>query len=123
VLLCSWKNGASSFAPQWALADTRRFPRAAAADGSALPIVSVFSRETQHAGATAFAALMRHVRSIDSRARTLLMAQVENEVGYLGLGGRRRSTEANRLFAAPVPARPLAAMHEPGTRPTDQGSC
>ena len=102
----SWKNAFSSYAPRWVLADSRRFPRAVAADGSPLPILSVLGDETRRADAAAFAMLMGHLRESDSRARTVLMVQVENEVGYLGLGGRDRSVKANRLFAAPVP-RPL----------------
>lgn len=112
----SWKNAFSSYAPQWVLADTRRFPRAIGADGAALPILSVFGRETERQDSLAFAALMRHVRGSDSRAQTVLMAQVENEVGYLGLGGRDRSAEANRLFAGPVPRQLLQALGKPGLR-------
>ena len=112
----SWKNAVSSYAPQWVLADTKRFPRALAADGTALPILSVFGGETQRLDSLAFAALMRHVRTVDSGPRTVIMAQVENEVGYLGLGGRDRSVEANRLFAAAVPPRLLQALEKPGVR-------
>jgi hypothetical protein len=60
--------------------------------------------------------LMRHVRTIDSGQRTILMVQVENEVGYLGLGGRDRSPEANRLFAGPVPGRLIAALRQQTAR-------
>jgi hypothetical protein len=112
----SWKNAFSSYAPPWVLADTKRFPRAVAADGSATRILSVFGRETRRCDSLAFAALMRHVRSVDSSEQTVLMAQVENEVGYLGLGGRDRSAEANRLFAGRVPAQLLQALKKPGAR-------
>jgi hypothetical protein len=112
----SWKNAFSSYAPEWVLADGRRFPRALAADGSSLPILSVFSGETLRCDSLAFAMLMRHVRTIDSARRTILMVQVENEVGYLGLGGRDRSPEANRLFAGPVPSQLIAALRRPAAR-------
>lgn len=112
----SWKNAFSSYAPQWVLGDARRFPRAVAADGSALPILSVFGRETVRRDGEAFAALMRHVRDIDSGRDTVLMAQVENEVGYLGLGGRDRSAEANRLFGGPVPQQLMQALRRPSSR-------
>jgi hypothetical protein len=42
------------------------------------------------------------VRVKDSEQQTVLMVQVENEVGVLG-SGRDRSPEANRQFAEPVP--------------------
>lgn len=112
----SWKNAFSSYAPRWVLADTRRFPRALAADGTELPILSVFGDQTRRLDALAFAALMRHVRATDGGTRTVLMAQVENEVGYLGVGGRDRSPAANRLFAGPVPQPLLAALAKPGVR-------
>ena len=109
----SWKNAFSSYAPQWVLADARRFPRARAADGAALPILSVFGDDTCRRDSLAFAMLMRHVRAVDSGRHTVLMVQVENEVGYLGLGGRDRSPEANRLFAASVPRQLLEALRKP----------
>jgi Domain of unknown function (DUF5597)/Beta-galactosidase len=112
----SWKNAFSSYAPQWVLTDTKRFPRALGAHGAALPILSVFGAETRRCDAQAFAALMRHVRRIDATADTVVMAQVENEVGYLALGGRDRSQEANRRFAAPVPRRLLEYLERPGAR-------
>jgi hypothetical protein len=47
---------------------------------------------------------MNHVREKDAEQQTVLMVQVENEVGYLGLGGRDRSSAANQLFHSAVPA-------------------
>ncbi len=47
---------------------------------------------------------MAHLRQKDATEQTVLFIQVENEVGYLGLGGRDRSAEADRIFNLPVPA-------------------
>jgi hypothetical protein len=44
-------------------------------------IVSAFSDETRNADAKAFAAFMRHIKEIDGELRTVIMVQVENEVG------------------------------------------
>jgi hypothetical protein len=112
----SWKNAFSSYAPQWVLADSRRFPRALGADGTATPILSVFGGQTAHCDSLAFAALMRHVREIDSREQTVIMAQVENEVGFIGVGGRDRSPAANRLFAGQVPPQLVRALEQPASR-------
>ena len=109
----SWKNAFSSYAPEWVLADGTRFPRARAADGSTLPILSAFGDATRRRDSLAFAMLMRHARAIDSGRGTILMVQVENEVGYLGVGGRDRSPEANRLFAGQVPRELIAALRSP----------
>jgi beta-galactosidase GanA len=98
----SWKNAFSNYAPSWVKSDPKRFPRAESADGRPLEILSTLSAETRSSDSRAFTALMRHVRETDSDQQTVLMVQVENEVGYLG-PGRDRSTEADRLFAGPVP--------------------
>jgi beta-galactosidase GanA len=60
------------------------------------------SAATQEADARAFAALMRHIKEVDARDHTVLMMQVENEVGVLG-DSRDRSDAANKAFASNVP--------------------
>ena len=99
----SWKNAFSEYAPAWVLSDTKRFPRAISAGGLPLEILSSLGKETVRADSRAFAALMRHLRERDAQQQTVLMVQVENEVGYLGVGGRDRSDAANRLFRQQVP--------------------
>jgi|tagenome__1003787_1003787.scaffolds.fasta_scaffold20882436_1 beta-galactosidase GanA len=105
----SWKNAFSNYAPSWVKSDEKRFPRAESADGRALEILSTFSAETRRFDSRAFAALMRHLHESDSDQQTVLLVQVENEVGYLGQG-RDRSAEANRLFAGPVPEALVRAL-------------
>jgi hypothetical protein len=99
----SWKNAFSNYAPAWVKSDPKRFARAESANGQPLEILSTFSAENRAADSRAFAALMHHLRDQDSQQQTVLMVQVENEVGYIGSGGRDRSAEANRLFRAAVP--------------------
>jgi hypothetical protein len=99
----SWKNGVSSYAPAWVKKDTKRFPRAVSAEGDELEILSTLGAETLKSDGRAFAELMKHIREKDAEQQTVLMAQVENEVGYLGRG-RDRSEAANRLFRSAVPA-------------------
>ena len=98
----SWKNALSNYVPAWVKFDAKRFPSAESADGKPLEILSTFSMEARRADGRAFASLLRHVREIDSGGLTVLMVQVENEVGYLG-PGRDRSAEAERMFRAAVP--------------------
>ncbi len=100
--LASWKNGMSSYAPAWVKQDTRRFPRVVE-HGSEVEILSPAGAQTQEADAHAFAALMQHLKAVDSRDHTVLMMQVENEVGVLG-DTRDHSAAANRAFDSPVPA-------------------
>ncbi len=105
----SWKNAFSNYAPSWVKADAKRFPRAESAEGRPLEILSTLSTENRRADSRAFAALLRHVREKDSQQQTVLMVQVENEVGYLGRG-RDRSAEANRLFHGRVPEALMRAL-------------
>lgn len=98
----SWKNAFSEYAPAWVKSDIRRFPRAESIHGEPLEILSTFSAATVRADSGAFRALMAHLREKDGARQTVLMVQVENEIGYLG-PGRDRSPEANRQFNGPVP--------------------
>ncbi len=79
----SWKNSMSTYVPAWVKRDTKRFPRAIAADGTPQDILSVFGKETLAADARAFAALMAHLKAVDGDKHTVLMVQVENEMGFL----------------------------------------
>jgi beta-galactosidase GanA len=79
----TWKNSMSSYAPGWVKRDPARFPRTKGADGRAQEIISAGSVEAREADARAFAALMRHVRETDGERHTVLMVQVENEMGFL----------------------------------------
>src|SRR5580700_5016366 len=98
----SWKNAFSEYAPDWVKADTKRFPRAQSAQGAPSEILSTFGTETLRLDTGAYAALLVHLREKDQEQQTVLMVQIENEMGYLG-PGRDRSPESNRQFDAPVP--------------------
>jgi hypothetical protein len=98
----SWKNGISSFAPAWVKADQNRFPRAQLGSGRSIEVLSTLSPENVKADSTAYKAFMHHLREVDAEKHTVIMIQVENEVGVLG-DSRDRSAEANEAFARPVP--------------------
>ena len=105
----SWKNGTSSYPPVWVKKDYTRFPRIQINEGKTVSIVgpvetlSTFGEATNDADAKAFAALMRHIKEVDGEKHTVLMMQVENEVGVLR-DSRDRSPAANLAFAGQVPA-------------------
>ena len=98
----SWKNGNSTYQPVWVKTNQQRFPIIQDEQGKGLPALSTLSDANRDADARAFAALMRHIREVDGDARTVLMMQVENEVGVLG-PSRDHSPAANRAFAGPPP--------------------
>lgn len=112
----AWKNGRSTYMPPWVRADSERFPRAELSTGDHRENLSPFSANAREADSRAFAALMRYLRQVDEEARTVIMVQVENEVGLLG-DSRDRSALASAQFTAPVPELVFAALDAyPGTR-------
>jgi len=105
----SWKNGTSSYPPYWVKKDYERFPHIQIGEGKTVSVsgpietLSTFSDATRDADAAAFGALMRHIKEVDGTQHTVIMMQVENEVGVLR-DSRDRSPAANRAFAGHVPA-------------------
>lgn len=99
----SWKNSASTYAPSWVKLDQKRFPLAKDEKGNTLNILSTFSDEALKADAKAFAALMKHIRKADSKFHTVVMMQIENEIGTLRTK-RDYSEAANLAFNGPVPS-------------------
>ena len=98
----SWKNGQTHYAPEWIKKDYNRFPRVIAESGKSLEILTPLGKETLLADSRAFAAMMKHVKEIDSSQRTVIMIQVQNEVGVLG-SPRDHGDIANAAFNATVP--------------------
>ena len=98
----SWKNGSSSYQPSWVKADPRRFPWMKDQNGKTLNFISTFGDATREGDARAFAALMRHIREVDGKQHTVLMMQVENEIG-VSETTRDHSPAANAAFEGPVP--------------------
>jgi hypothetical protein len=98
----SWKNGLSSYPPYWVKTNPLRFPWVKKENGKTIDILSTFSDATRDADAKAFAALMRHLRQCDSKEHTVLMMQVENEVGIRD-ESRDHCRAANEAYAGQVP--------------------
>jgi len=115
----SWKNSMSTYVPAWVKRDGRRFPLARSPDGKAQEILSPASPATIAADAKAFAALMAHLKAIDGDQRTVLMIQVENEIGMLP-SARDHSAAAEADFRKPVPAAVLKATSKTGSGSWEQ---
>ena len=106
----TWKNGQNHYVPQWIKSDTQRFPREISAYGKLLDVMSPSSANNLAADKQAFAALLRHLKSIDGDRHTVIMIQVENESGAIGTV-RDHSAEADKQFAAAIPANFAQALH------------
>jgi beta-galactosidase GanA len=100
--LASWKNGMSSYMPLWVKENYKKYPRIKIKDGETREVLSTLAEANWQADSKAFAALMKHIREFDGGNHTVVMMQVENEVGVLD-DSRDRSEIANAAFNAPVP--------------------
>jgi hypothetical protein len=98
----SWKNGESTYTPLWVKKNQKQYPLFLPESGQAITYLSVFKEANWKADANAFAALMRHIRQVDGEAHTVIMMQVENEVGCPG-ATRDQVPEAKAAYNAPVP--------------------
>ncbi|KAH7382762.1 glycoside hydrolase superfamily, partial [Cadophora sp. MPI-SDFR-AT-0126] len=103
----SFKNGLSTYCPPWIKTDPKRFPRAQLRKAGGVletaDVVSIFHTEVRDADTRAFSELMRHIKKIDEGYSTVVMVQVENEIGLLG-DSRDGSSSATMRFEEAVPA-------------------
>ncbi|HEY8659778.1 MAG TPA: DUF5597 domain-containing protein [Hanamia sp.] len=97
----SWKNSMSCYAPAWIKTNESRFPRAQDHTGKGLEILSAFSKNNVDADIKAFTALMKHLKETD-KSHTVIMVQVENEIGMLS-EARERTATADKAFKSEVP--------------------
>jgi hypothetical protein len=110
----TWKNGQNHYVPEWIKSDPKTYPREETAYGKLLDVMSPNSIANLEADKHAFAALMHHLKDIDSAQHTVIMIQVENESGSVG-SVRDFSPAAQKLFEAPVPADLTRTLHLPGS--------
>ncbi|MGO4187802.1 DUF5597 domain-containing protein [Pseudarthrobacter sp. TAF60_1] len=108
----AFKNASSTYAPTWVRSDPERFPRAdrgpkpmatpfSYAGSMPRPTLSVFSDDLLEADKAAYSAFMNHLASTD-REHTVILVQIENEVGLLGVG-RDRNPLAEAAWKSPIP--------------------
>jgi len=107
----SWKNSMSCYTPYWVKINQARFPRSRMKDGRAVEILTPFSDENRNADAKAFAALLKHLRAFDGKQNTVVMIQVENEIGMIPQA-RDYCAEAEEAFGRQVPEELLAYLQQ-----------
>ena len=98
----SWKNGESHYTPDWVKTDMKRFPRMLFKDGKVSTTISNINKNCLNADLKAYKKLMERIVQVDKHS-TVIMMQIENEVGLLG-GTRDFSSEATKLFEQQVPS-------------------
>jgi hypothetical protein len=99
----SWKNSMSSHAPAWVKRNQEKYPRVKDQTGRSQEILSSFSDNVFQADKRAFENLMTFIKATDSQEHTVIMVQVENEIGMLP-SARDHQQLAEEAFKKPVPA-------------------
>ena len=98
----SWKNSMSCYTPEWIKLNQQKFERAKDSKSNGLEILSAFNKTNLTADMNAFASLMKHIARVDSVEKTVIMVQVENEIGML-TEAREYTDASNLAFHQKVP--------------------
>ena len=98
----AWKNSMSCYAPEWFKRDVKRFPRAHTSEGAPVEEASSLSKNVLEADKRAFCHVMAYLRDHDALEQTVIMVQVENEIGMIEVP-RDYSANATRLYQSAVP--------------------
>jgi len=98
----SWKNSMSSHAPEWVKLNQKKYPRVKDDTNKSHEILTPFSENNLQADLNAFKKLMAHVKDFDQKEQTVIMIQVENEIGMLPTA-RDYHPLANEAFKKEVP--------------------
>ena len=97
-----WKNSMSCYVPEWFKRDVKRFPRAHTPEGKPVEEASSLSKNVLEADKRAFCHIMEYLRDHDAREQTVIMVQVENEIGMIEVP-RDYSADATRMYQSAVP--------------------
>jgi hypothetical protein len=108
-----WKNGESNYVPGWVKKDYKRYFRACYQGNIASNTISPLCDAAVKADAKAFRKLMKHLKDIDGHRNTVIMMQVENEIGFLR-SERDFSEYANTEFEKHIPAEVETAFDKRG---------
>ncbi len=106
----SWKNSMSCYTPAWVKSDPARFPLAENRDGKKQAILSPFSNNNLQADIRAYSALLSYLKKVDTE-KTVVMIQVENEVGMLP-DARDFNSAANAAYNGVVPEELISYLQQ-----------
>lgn len=113
----TWKNSMSCYAPLWFKENDKKYPRAHTGSGKPLEIASAFSDKVLQADQRAFTQWLQHIAAADRDEGTVIMIQIENEIGMLE-DARDYSPEANSAFCAPIPQELASYLQKHKKRPS-----
>ncbi len=97
-----WKNSESMYVPGWMKRDTDTYYHVRKANGEAVNIISPLCTEAVEKDKAVFTAIMKHIRQVDEKENTVIIFQMENEIGVLGTE-RDYSSQAQEAFGKEIP--------------------
>lgn len=109
-----WKNSESYYVPMWVKQDIRTYYRAEDAKGGRIYTISPFCDAAVEKDAHAFSQLMSHIKEVDEQENTVIMVQVENEIGVMGTE-RDFSPRTEEIYRRAVPEE-IKALYEGDSR-------
>lgn len=98
-----WKNAESMYVPGWMKKDTDTYFRVEKVSGEKINTISPLCEAAVEKDMAAFTAIMKHIKEVDENETTVIMMQVENEIGLLGTD-RDYSAAGKKAYAEAVPA-------------------
>ena len=109
-----WKNGESMYVPEWVKQDSQKYFRVQKGNQEKLNTISPFCEAAVEKDAAAFANIMEYIGEQDKGYNTVIVMQVENEVGLLG-SDRDYCEAAEEKFAMQIPERMAEEYEIKGT--------
>lgn len=109
-----WKNSTSMYVPKWMKEDPETYFLVKTVSGENIDTISPLCEIAVKKDAAAFRQLMRHIRETDEQENTVIMMQVENEVGVMKTD-RDYCDAANKMFNSEIPGKLASALGLTGT--------
>lgn len=97
-----WKNAESMYVPEWMKRDKETYFSCRTYNGEPMTAISPFCQEAVQRDKYAFCQLMSYLKMQDGEKQTVIMVQVENEIGLLGTE-RDYSQTAQNIFKKDIP--------------------
>lgn len=97
-----WKNGLSTYVPSWMKLDRNKYPFCQNKAGKSLYTISPLCNQAIKKDIQAYKQLISFIKKYDQEKQTVIMIQIENEVGLLE-SDRDYSFSANKLYNQEIP--------------------
>ena len=92
-----WKNGLSTYVPSWMKVDQKNYPFVQKRDGGRIYSITPLCTQAVDKDAFAFQQLMKFLKGYDLNEQTVIMVQIENEVGALATDFDYRASTIAKL--------------------------